>query len=63
MNSPRPGPIKSGMAEHLFAIQGVEAVFAPEVPLGRIGLPEDYANAVPWLAGPAYVTGVNNVGA
>jgi len=33
------------------------------VPLGRIGLPEDYANAVPWRAGPAYVTGVSKVGA
>jgi len=56
VNSPRPGPIKSGMAEHLFAIQGVEAVFAPEVPLGRIGLPEDYANAVLWVSSSNQLT-------
>jgi NAD(P)-dependent dehydrogenase (short-subunit alcohol dehydrogenase family) len=59
VNSLLPGPIKSHMARELWAIPGVEEIFAAEVPLGRIGQPEDYANAVIWLSGPAYVTGLN----
>ena len=59
VNSLLPGPIKSHMARDLWAIPGVEDIFAKEVPLGRIGLPEDYANAVIWLSGPAFVTGLN----
>jgi NAD(P)-dependent dehydrogenase (short-subunit alcohol dehydrogenase family) len=59
VNSLQPGPIKSDMSKHLFAIPGVEPVFAREVPLGRVGLPEDYADVVLWLSGPAFVTGVN----
>jgi len=59
VNSLVPGPIKSDMAKELFAAPGVEAAFAREVPLGRIGLPADYASAMVWLAGPGFVTGVN----
>jgi NAD(P)-dependent dehydrogenase (short-subunit alcohol dehydrogenase family) len=59
VNSLLPGPIKSHMARDLYKIPGVEEVFAREIPLGRVGLPRDYADAVIWLAGPAYVTGLN----
>jgi NAD(P)-dependent dehydrogenase (short-subunit alcohol dehydrogenase family) len=59
VNSILPGPIKSHMARDLYAIPGVEEAFCREVPLGRVGVPEDYANAVIWLSGPAYVTGLN----
>lgn len=59
INSLQPGPIKSKMAEDLFSAPGVEEVYAREIPLGRVGLPEDYADAVVWLAGRAFVTGLN----
>jgi NAD(P)-dependent dehydrogenase (short-subunit alcohol dehydrogenase family) len=59
VNSILPGPIRSDMAKGLWDIPGMEAVFAREVPLGRIGEPTDYADAVLWLSGPAFVTGLN----
>lgn len=59
VNSIQPGPIKSDLAKDLYAVPGVEDVFAREIPLGRIGLPDDYANAVLWLASGAFVTGLN----
>jgi NAD(P)-dependent dehydrogenase (short-subunit alcohol dehydrogenase family) len=59
VNSIQPGPIKTEMASHLFAAPGAEAAFAREIPLGRVGQPEDYARVVVALAGPGYITGVN----
>jgi NAD(P)-dependent dehydrogenase (short-subunit alcohol dehydrogenase family) len=59
VNSIQPGPIKTDLARNLYATPGVEEIFAREIPLGRVGLPDDYANAVLWLAGPAFVTGLN----
>lgn len=59
VNSVLPGPIKSDMARFLFETPGVEQIFAREVPLGRVGLPRDYADVVLWLSGPAFVTGLN----
>jgi len=59
VNSVLPGPIRSDMAKPLWDVPGMEAVFADEVPLGRIGEPRDYADAVVWLSGPAFVTGLN----
>jgi NAD(P)-dependent dehydrogenase (short-subunit alcohol dehydrogenase family) len=59
VNSILPGAINSDMAKEAFADPAFEATFAREVPVGRVGLPSDFANAVLWLAGPAYVTGLN----
>jgi NAD(P)-dependent dehydrogenase (short-subunit alcohol dehydrogenase family) len=59
VNSILPGPIKSEMAREAFADPLFEAAYQREVPLGRVGYPEDFANAVLWLAGPSYVTGLN----
>lgn len=59
VNSILPGAINSDMAKEAFADPAFEATFAREVPIGRVGVPADFANAVLWLAGPAYVTGLN----
>jgi NAD(P)-dependent dehydrogenase (short-subunit alcohol dehydrogenase family) len=59
VNSILPGPIKSDMAKEAYAIPGFEAVYEREIPLGRVGYPEDFANAVLWLAGPSFITGLN----
>jgi NAD(P)-dependent dehydrogenase (short-subunit alcohol dehydrogenase family) len=59
VNSIQPGPIKTDLTKDLFAIPGVEDAFAREIPLGRVGLPDDYANAALWLTSGAFVTGMN----
>jgi NAD(P)-dependent dehydrogenase (short-subunit alcohol dehydrogenase family) len=59
VNSIQPGPIRSDMASGLWAVEGMEEVYRQEVPLRRIGEPEDYADAALWLAGPSFVTGLN----
>lgn len=59
VNSILPGPIRSDMAKALWDVPGMDAMFAREVPLGRIGDPSDFADAVLWLSGPAFVTGLN----
>ena len=59
VNSIRPGLIVSEMSADLVRIPGMLDTFNKEIPLGRVGYPEDYANAVLWLSGPAFVTGQN----
>lgn len=59
INTIRPGAILSDMARDLFSSDAVRKVFEKEVPLGRIAVPADFANAVLWLCGPAFVTGVD----
>jgi NAD(P)-dependent dehydrogenase (short-subunit alcohol dehydrogenase family) len=59
VNSILPGVINSDMAKEAFANPAFEKAIAREIPLGRVGFPEDVANAVLWLAGPSYVTGLN----
>jgi NAD(P)-dependent dehydrogenase (short-subunit alcohol dehydrogenase family) len=59
INSILPGAIQSEMAREAFAIPGFAQTYEREIPLGRVGQPEDFANAVLWLAGPSYVTGLN----
>jgi NAD(P)-dependent dehydrogenase (short-subunit alcohol dehydrogenase family) len=58
VNSILPAAIKSDMAKEAFENPEFEAVNRKEVPLGRIGYPEDFANGVLFLAGPSYMTGV-----
>lgn len=59
VNSILPGPIKTDQAAHIFATPGVEEAIAREIPLGRVGLPKDFARVVVSLAGPGYITGTN----
>ena len=59
INSILPGAIKSDMTRAAFDNPNYEKTLAREVPLARIGLPDDFANAVLWLSGPAFVTGLN----
>lgn len=59
VNSILPGPIRSEMTSEMLDLPGHLDVLHREIPLKRVGLPEDYADAVLWLAGPAFVTGLN----
>lgn len=59
VNSIQPGLIKSDMAAEVFAIPGAEALLEKEIPLGRVGLPSDFADAALWLAQSPYITGAN----
>jgi len=58
VNSILPGAIMSEMAREAFSDPAMKAAYVKEIPLGRPGYPEDFANAVLWLAGPSYVTGL-----
>jgi NAD(P)-dependent dehydrogenase (short-subunit alcohol dehydrogenase family) len=59
VNSILPGPIVSDMTKGFLDNPEIAKVFLKEIPMGRLGYPKDFANAVVWLAGPAYVTGLN----
>lgn len=59
VNSILPGAIRSHMVAEAFKDPSYEATLRKEVPLGRIGEVEDFADAVLWLATSAYVTGLN----
>lgn len=59
VNSILPGPIRSEMSTPLWQVEGMEQAWSKDVPLGRLGLPEDFADACLWLAGPSFVTGLN----
>jgi NAD(P)-dependent dehydrogenase (short-subunit alcohol dehydrogenase family) len=61
INSLRPGLTRSAATEFMFAVPGVEENYAALTPLGRVGEPEDLANAVRFFAGPesAWITGQN----
>jgi NAD(P)-dependent dehydrogenase (short-subunit alcohol dehydrogenase family) len=59
VNAILPGPIESASSRGLFRDPQLRHAFEKEVPLGRIAQPEDIADAVLWLAGPAFVTGLN----
>lgn len=61
INSVRPGMTRSAATEFMFAVPGVEDSYAKLTPLGRVGEPQDLANAVRFFAGPesAWITGQN----
>ncbi len=59
VNSVQPGPILSDLTWDLLTNPQVKERMEYEIPLKRIGVPSDFANAVLWLAGPCYATGIN----
>lgn len=59
INTILPGPIMSDMTAEIYAQPGYVEALEREIPLGRIGYPKDFADAVLWLAQGAYVTGLN----
>jgi 3-oxoacyl-[acyl-carrier protein] reductase len=59
VNSIQPGLIRSDMAAGIFEIPGAEELLNREIPLGRVGEPADFADAVLWLAQSPYITGAN----
>lgn len=59
VNSILPGLIRSAMAAEVLAIEGVEEAYLREIPLNRVGTPEDFARTVLWLSTDAFMTGVN----
>lgn len=59
VNSIQPGPIMSEMTSAMFSQPGYVNVLKREIPLRRVGQPEDYADVALWLSGPAFVTGLN----
>jgi len=59
VNSILPGPIKTGMAAHIYAVPGAEERRAREIPLGRVALPSDIADAVLAFVNAPYLTGHN----
>jgi NAD(P)-dependent dehydrogenase (short-subunit alcohol dehydrogenase family) len=59
INSILPGAIQSDMSKEAFENPEFAKVYEREIPMNRVGQPGDFANAVLWLAGPAYVTGLN----
>lgn len=59
VNSILPGAIYSDMAKEAFDNPDYSAVFEREIPLGRVAMPTDISDAMLWLAGPAFVTGLN----
>ncbi len=61
VNAVRPGLTRSAATQFMFSVPGTEERYAAITPLGRVGEPEDLANAVRFFAGPesAWVTGQN----
>jgi len=59
VNAVLPGPIDSHMTAGALRAEPMRRAFEKEIPLGRIGEPRDFADVALWLAGPAYVTGLN----
>ena len=59
VNSILPGAIHSFMSKPLFDAPGAAETQAKEIPLGRIGKPEEAAECILWLCRESYVTGLN----
>lgn len=59
VNAILPGTIASAQAKAFLAIPGMMDLATSEIPLGRVGQPADFSDAALWLAGDAFVTGLN----
>lgn len=59
VNAILPGTIASAQAKAFLAVPGMMDLATREIPLGRVGEPADYSDAALWLAGDAFVTGLN----
>ena len=59
VNAILPGTIATGQAKAFLAAPGMEKLVTDGIPLRRVGVPEDYAEAALWLAGDAFVTGLS----
>lgn len=59
INSILPGPVLTNLGKAHYSTPGVVEAYTRNIPLNRAGLPEDIADAIVWLAGPAFVTGLN----
>ncbi len=59
VNAVAPGLIDGGMSTAIYADEATRAARSAKVPLGRLGVPNDIADAVWWLASDAatYITG------
>jgi NAD(P)-dependent dehydrogenase (short-subunit alcohol dehydrogenase family) len=59
VNAVAPGLVDGGMSAPIYADDAIRLARSSKVPLGRLGLPADIAEAVWWLASDAaaYVTG------
>jgi len=60
-NCVSPGATLTGMTANAYSDEEMRRRRAAEIPLGRIGMPEDLAHAIHFLAGPgaAFITGVD----
>ena len=58
-NAVAPGMIQTGLTENMFADDGQRAWFEERIPMGRVGRPEEIAQAVLFLASDeaSYITG------
>lgn len=59
VNSILPGPTLTYLTRAVHDDPAMNAANIRNIPLKRIGHATDMANAILWLAGPAYITGVN----
>ena len=59
VNAVAPGLIDAGMSEPIYADPEARAARSARVPIGRLGVADDVANAVSFLASPqaSYITG------
>lgn len=59
VNAIAPGPFESKMMSHLLASEDGRRAVESQIPMGRIGSPEDIAGLIVFLAsrGAAYITG------
>jgi len=59
VNAVAPGMIETDMSSPILSSPAVKEQIASSIPIGRLGVPEEIAEAIAWLISPAsrYVTG------